>query len=253
MKIIYLSVIIIYLSAWNASAQSRTRSEAKNDIDIAQEAMSALEKNREIKSHIPHKRYYDAKVYLDTAVYQFSEERDYTNASYFAVMALVETEASIAVAKTRLIKKHQIELERDYYKKMYEGFGRRPMSIIAILKSGFFKSGPNYQRTILDSQIFVNEEFELKASGKKYLDAIADVLSLSPRSKLEIVGHTRDEDPENIRSLQKAESVAAYFKSVKGIVSRRLIVKGVGDSVEYQIHGNMRRIDRVELILKNYQ
>ena len=252
MKVIYTTIIIICLSAMNISAQTRTRSEAKNDIDIAQEAMSLLETSREIKSHIPHKRYYDAKVYLDTAVYQFSEERDYTNASYFAVMALVEAQASIAVAQTRLIKQRKIELERDYYKKLSEGFGRRALASIAILKSGFIKSGPHYKRTLVDSQIFVNEEFELKASGKKYLDAIAAVLSMSPRSQLEITGHTRDEDPENARSLQKAELVAAYFKSVKGIVSRRLKVKGAGDSEEFPIRDSMRRIDRVELILKNY-
>lgn len=253
MKIIYLPLLALLITFAASPSSAASRSEAKSDIEAAQKTMGSLEKSDLLKRYIPHKNYYDARVYLDTAMYQFSEERDYANASYFAIMALIETETAISIARSRLAVRKKHSIEEKIYREMAEGSGRRSQVKIALMEAGLSKDGQNQQRFFLDSQVFVDEKFELTDRGKKRLDAIATVMSIAPRSSLLVVGHTRLPDKDNLRSMQKAEAVASYIKSLKGVGARRVTVKGSGDASEITLMGRVQKADRVELILSGVQ
>jgi outer membrane protein OmpA-like peptidoglycan-associated protein len=253
MKIIYLPFLFMLMALAAAPALAAGRSEAKSDIEAAQKTMGSLEKSELLKRYIPHKNYYDARVYLDTALYQFSEERDYANASYFAIMALIETETAISIARSRLAVRKKQNIERKIYRELAEGAGRRSQLRIALMEAGLSREGQNHQRFFLDSQVFEGDKFELTERGKKRLDAIASVMTIAPRSSLLVVGHTRMADSDNLRSSQKAEAVADYVKSLKGIAARRVTAKGAGDSAEITLTGRAQKADRVELILSGVQ
>ncbi len=194
-----------------------SRSEAKSHIEAARKAMEPIEGNEELKPHIPYRNYYDARVYLDTAQYQFSEERDYSNASYFAVMALVETETTLAIARTRLAQHRKLQVERDIFKEMSDASNLRSRLRGALVSSGLYKAGGPYRRVFLDSQLFTRGSFQLSEEGTALLGKIASVMALAPRSTLTVIGHTRYADIGNQMSSMKAGAVAEHIKSLRGI------------------------------------
>jgi hypothetical protein len=65
------------------------REQAKSEIEEARLLMKQMEDNAEIKQHIPHQQYYNSKVFLDTSLFQFEEEREYETASFYAVLAMI--------------------------------------------------------------------------------------------------------------------------------------------------------------------
>ncbi len=252
-RLILLPLAVLLVAGVVSQAAAASRSEAKSDIDAAQKAMESLEKSDLIRRFIPHKNYYDARVYLDTAQYQFSEERDYANASYFAVMALVEAETTIAIARYRFAKNKKARIERKIFKDLADGAGRRAALKMALLQAGLAKEGQLHQRYMLDSQLFEGDKLEISEPGKKSLDAIGAVMNMAPRSTVLVVGHTRLADADNAKSIQKADAVDAYIKSLRGIAARRVTTKGAGDAAEVTLTGRAQKADRVELILTGVQ
>ncbi len=207
----------IVISALAVPLWAADRLEAKADISAAQKAFDTLDKNSLLKRFVPHKEYYSARVYLDTAQYQFSEERDYSNASYFAIMALVEAEIAFTIARTRLARYNKIKVERNYYSEIARAPVRPPSIRLVLKEAGFYKEENHYKRIFVDSQLFKSGILELSDKGKKRLDSIANALKLTRRIAFEITAFTPESGDAVALSEKKAALVESYLKSQKGL------------------------------------
>ncbi len=238
-EVILAISFIIIISAFAVPAWSAERLEAKADISAAQKAFDALDKNSLLKRFVPHKEYYSARVYLDTAQYQFSEERDYSNASYFAIMALVEAETAFAIARTRLARYNKIKVERKYYSEIARAPVRPPSIRLTLKEAGFYKEENQYQRLYLDSQLFTSGILELSDKGKKRLDAVANALKLARRITFEISAFTPESGDAVTFAEKKAALVEGYLKSQKGLGHVKFTTKAMNTTDGLVIGGEL--------------
>ncbi len=222
------------------------RSEAKSDIAAAQKAVELLDKNTLLKKFVPHKEYYNARVYFDTAQYQFSEERDYSNASYFAVMALVEAEIAVAMARTRLARYNKLSVERKYFSALADSSVRPSAALSALNKAGFFKEENHRKRIFLDSQLFTGNPLEISERGKKRLDKIINALKLVRRITFEITAFTPESGDAISVAGKKAELIENYLKSQKGISHVKFISKAVQKTDGIVIGGELYHANGIE-------
>lgn len=245
MAVFATALVIIFMTTF-VPAWSADRSEAKADITAAQKAFDTLDKNSLLKRFVPHKEYYSARVYLDTAQYQFSEERDFSNASYFAIMALVEAETAFAVARTRLARYNKMKVERKYYSEIARMPARLPSVRLALFESGFYKEENHYKRIFIDSQLFKSESVELSEKGKKRLDAVANTLKLVRRITFEIAAFTPESGDAVALAEKKAALVEAYLKSQKGLGNVKFTTKAMNKTDGLVIGGELYHASGIE-------
>lgn len=242
----FLVVISLFIIVSTTPVWSADRSEAKSDITAAQKAFDALDKNSLLKKFVPHKEYYNARVYLDTAQYQFSEERDYSNASYFAVMALVEAETAFVIARMRLAQHNKLKIDRNYYADIAHAPYRPPAIKIALKESGFVIDNKQYKRLYIDSQLFTSDFLELSEKGKKRLDKVANALKLARRITFEITAFT-PESGENVAATEKKASlVENYLKAQKGLSHVKFTTKAINKSDGLVIGGELYHANGIE-------
>jgi outer membrane protein OmpA-like peptidoglycan-associated protein len=248
MKRLKILILITASLLLAAPAPAATKLDARNDLDQAKKLMERLESNDLIRDFIPHKNFYDAKVYLDTATFQFDEEKDYKVASYYAVLASIEIETTITIAKSRYKRNRKLEIEKEFCKKIAAGQSKKSALKIHLIESGVAREGASsYRSMLLDVSIFSPNSIVLNDQGKELLDRIYELLKLYPSSRLTIVGHTRQGDPDNVISVKKAESVAGYFTVSKGITPKRISFSGAGDTVPVESNNKKYPINRVEV------
>ncbi len=225
------------------------RDDVKGEIEEAKSYMKALDENTDVHPFIPFQNYYNAKVYLDTAVYQFEEEREYDASSFYAVIASVEIRTTHLIAKARYWQHKKLEFERDLMKDIVANGSRQARIQLALAESQLRKSGAVYRAVFLDYNTFASndETYPITPAGRSDLDRIARVLQSYPRSTIKITGHSRIQDEGNKKSLQKAQKAAAYLSESKGISARRITSSGAGNQYPMDIDKNIVGIDRIEV------
>lgn len=243
---VFSTAIMITFMTRTVPVWGADRAEAKADISTAQKAFDTLDKNSLLKRFIPHKEYYSARVYLDTAQYQFSEERDYSNASYFAIMALIESETAFAKARTRLARYNKIKVEKKYYSEVARAPIRLPSVRLALKEAGFYKEENQYKRIYIDSQLFKSDILELSDKGKKRLDAVANVLKLARRITLEIAAFTPESGDADALAEKKAALVEGYLKSQKGLGNVKFTTKAINKKDGLAIGGELYHANGIE-------
>jgi hypothetical protein len=118
------------------------RDDVKGEIEEAKSYMKALDETTDVHPFIPFQNYSNAKVYLDTAVYQFEEEREYDASSFYAVIASVEIRTTHLIAKARYWQHKKLEFERDLMKDIVaNGRGRRGYSLL-LRNRNYAKAAP---------------------------------------------------------------------------------------------------------------
>ncbi len=233
--------MISIVPAWSAE-----RSEAKADISAAQKAFDSLDKSSLLKRFIPHKEYYSARVYLDTAQYQFSEERDYSNASYFAVMALIEAETSFVIARTRFARYNKLKVERKYYSEIARAPVRPSSLKLAMKECGFYKEENQYKRIFIDSQLFTHDFLALSEQGKKRLDLVAQALKLARRITFNIAAFTPESGDAVASAAKKAAMVEGYLKSQKGLANVKFTTEAMNKTDGLVIGGELYHASGIE-------
>lgn len=222
------------------------KSEARIEIQEAFKLMKEIVAAKSLHEFIPYDNYYNSKIYLAEAKHQFDEEDEYEVASLYAILALVELKTTHIVAKTRYALKEKLLIEKDY---VSNRVSKNITHKLSIAEANLQKVGWSYQRTFPDNSIFKIKTFDLNKNGERFLKRIYKVMKLYRRSKITIIGHTRKKDSDNVRSLQKAESVSSFLTKIKDLSPYRVQVKGKGNEKEINIGGIMQNIDRIEVVL----
>lgn len=243
-----LFITLLISVCWISMASASSKSEAREEIGEAKDLLKTIEKTRKYQTFVPYRNYHDAKVYLDTAIYQYEEEGEYDEAALYAVLARVEMETVLTIAMTRHALHTRLEIEKNFYEKLASRSSRWAARKIAIVKANLLRERRRYRRILFDSVVFQRGSLTLTRKGNKILQAIVKVLKLHPRSRIKIVGHTMIKDTNNTISQRKAESIASYLKR-KGIKGWRIQKMGVGSEKPMEINDRMRATDRVELII----
>ncbi len=240
--------ITVFLQHGDALLAGR-RDDVKSEIEEAKSYMKALDENTDVHAFIPFQNYYNAKVYLDTAVYQFEEEREYDASSFYAVIASVEIRTTHIIAKARYWQQKKLESERDLMKDIVTNGSRQARIQLSLAESQLRKSGAIYRAVLFDYNTFAfnDETYPITPSGRNDLDRIARVLQSYPRSTVKIIGHSRIQDEGNKKSLQKAQKAAAYLSESKGISARRITSSGAGNQYPLEMDKNIVGIDRIEI------
>ncbi|MCX7678374.1 MAG: hypothetical protein N2316_04070 [Spirochaetes bacterium] len=229
------------------------KSEAKNAISVAQKAIEFLDKNTYLKKHIPYKEYYNARVYFDTAQYQFSEERDYSNASYFAEMALFEAETAIAIARTRYAHYQKLKIENEYYLEILQSAGRTSSIKFALTKAGFFRENNQHKRIFVDSQLFKKDFSDISKNGKKCLNKIIAVLKFLRKGTLELIAFFPESSSQKDLTEKKLKLIENYFQTQKGISAIKLSTKIVTKTDGIVIGDELFHFHGIEVLLSGIQ
>jgi outer membrane protein OmpA-like peptidoglycan-associated protein len=224
------------------------REQAKSEIEEARLLMKQMEDNAEIKQHIPHQQYYNSKVFLDTSLFQFEEEREYETASFYAVLAMIEIETTQTMAKARMWEHKRLVMEKDYFMNYATRTSRSIKNTFDLMSNGFRQDGSRFTVTLFGFSLFQGDNNELSPSGQLKLNSICNIIQQYPRSMVTITGHTREPDENKELSLARAKTVSNYLET-KGISSRRLSVRGAGNQHLVEIDGRIMSIDRVEINL----
>ncbi|GEM_PF-2071968 len=243
-----LFITLLISLCWISMASASSKSEAREEISEAKELLNTIEKTRKYQAFVPYRNYHDAKVYLDTAIYQYEEESEYDEAALYAVLARVEMETVLTIAMTRLALHTRLEIEKDLYEKLAAKSSWRAARTIAIVNANLLQEGRLYRQILFDGVVFQRGSLTLTREGDRTVDAIVQVLKLHPRSRIKIIGHTMIKDTNNTISQRKAESIASSLKR-KGIRGWRMQTMGVGSEKPMEINDRMKAVDRVELII----
>jgi outer membrane protein OmpA-like peptidoglycan-associated protein len=240
--------ITIFLQQ-NESLFAGRRDDVKSEIEEAKSYMKALDDNTDVHAFIPFQNYYNAKVYLDTAVYQFVEEREYDASSFYAVLASVEIRTTHLIAKARCWQQKKLGFERDLMKDIVATGSRQARIQLSLAESQLRKCGALYRAVLFDFNMFALDEepYPITPAGRGDLDRIARILQSYPRSTIKIIGHSRMQDEGNKKSLQKAQKAAAYLSESKGISARRITSSGAGNQYPMEIDKTIVGIDRIEI------
>lgn len=250
--IIFTSLLLtalILFASHNDFAWASKKSEVKVDISEAKKLMEKLERDDELKEFIPYRNYYDAKIYLDTASYQFNEEKEYLMAGYYAILAIVEIETTFANARARQARYKKQQIEKDFLKKLALSSSKKSGMKIIMMEADLQKDGSNYKRVLLDSIIFNKNSFTINDKGKEILNPIYAVLKAYPRSKISVIGHTKAKDSGNTQSQKKADALTLYFTKNKGVSQKRIVSEGMGNSYPIEINKKIQSMDRVEIVI----
>ncbi len=225
------------------------KSEAREEIREAKELLKKIERTKKFQEFIPHRNYHDAKVFLDTAIYQFEEEREYEEAALYGVLARVELETTLTITMTRLANYYRFQIENELLKKLASKASRLAARKITIIEAKLQKTAKGYKGILLDSIIFKKGSLNLTHEGIVILNRIYNALQISPRSRIQIIGHTRLNDTNNVISNKKANSVSNYLIKIKKLRKWRISAKGIGKDQPMEINDQMRTVDRIEIII----
>ena len=89
------------------------------------------------------------------------------------------------------------------------------------------------ERIVLKNIFFDTDKFDLKSESTVELQKLIDLLTINPKLKIEISGHTDNQGAKTYNqtlSQNRAKSVYDYLIS-KGIPASRLSYKGYGDTI----------------------
>jgi outer membrane protein OmpA-like peptidoglycan-associated protein len=228
---------------------ANSKSEAREEIREAKELLKKIERTKKFQEFIPYRNYHDAKVFLDTAIYQFEEEREYEEAALYAVLARIELETTLAITMTRIASYNRFQIENELLKELASKASRVAARKIAIIEAKLQKTDKGYKGILLDSVIFKMGSLNLTQEGIDILNRIYNILQLSPRSRIQIVGHTRLNDTNNTISNKKASAVSDYLIKIKKLRTWRINAKGIGKDQPMEINDQMRTVDRIEIII----
>ncbi|MCP4132123.1 MAG: OmpA family protein [bacterium] len=238
---LYLGVVAFIITC-SVQLFADSKSDAKVELGEARRQYKHIKKQKKLHPYVSFANYSRGVTLLEKARIQFEEEREYDLASYFAVLARVEFETAVTIARGRLLEHKSLLFERDYFKKAYQDEKLKGYFISSNLE----KTGKAYKGYLVDSRLFVRKTFNLSRDAqKRILDKLYRVLKLYPRSKVIIKGHTAGYDRNNVKSTRKASVVGEYLITVKGVHSSRITTKGLGSSQPVR----KRKIDRVEIII----
>ena len=225
------------------------KSEAKEEIGKAKDLLRTIERTKKFHNFVPYRSYYDGKVYLDSAIYQYEEEREYEEAALYAVLARVELETTLTLARARVAAHNKSQTEKEYFRNLASRASRRAARKIAIIEANLQKSRRSYRAILFDNAIFKMGSLSLNNDGIEKLKKIYNVLKLHPGSRVAVVGYTRLVDTNNTISRKKAEAVSSYLMKTKRLRAWRVTVSGEGKKKPMEINGRMRTVDRIELTI----
>ncbi|MCS7074115.1 MAG: OmpA family protein, partial [Bacteroidia bacterium] len=145
-------------------------------------------------------------------------------------------------------RKYRLNVESEGYMRFFEDFESNEKD-----KPEAQTHDVSMQRMVLGSQVvlgwqfFQFDKFDLQKETVSELDQLAEVLNGVPHLRIEIIGHTDSDGPENYNlelSIKRAQSVANYLHN-KGIANHRMVVKGYGEKYPlYENKGKFKKWNR---------
>jgi hypothetical protein len=227
-----------------ASLFAFTKEEAVNAIKNAENLENRIKTDTALGPHVPYDLYSEAALNLSSARTML-DDRDYSEAYYFASMSAVRFETACLTAQARQARYQRLSL-------LGEQRGEdRKADDSTLGDSHMVKKGDVYHTWLYDWQLFIVKNrrvtYKLNPEAKEHLDSIVSLLQSYPGAKLKIVGHMAVPDYRDY-SRKKAEIVARYFIEKK-IPTERLEIIGVGNREVMETYVGYRRVSRVEFIL----
>lgn len=236
-KVTILLTLISFTGALLAAGVDE--SQAKVDVEDAGKAYNDISKQKEIRSYLPYKEFYFAKVYLSLAQ-KYLNDSEYEKASYYAILAQTQAKSAIAIAKARKIEHDLLQKERDYYKKIVET--DTTWVSVALLEAGLKRKGKSktFQGKFTAVDAFqlprdrepyrTNQIGELQEKFQKSLDKVYKVLKKQEKVKLEIETKSQRDRRNKDFSEFYAQKIQDYLIEKGGIDSDKIkmIPKGRG-------------------------
>ena len=222
--------------------------EPEKEIAEAKKYFTMVEKQRDLQPFFPHRQYYNAKVYFDTAKYQLDEERNNTLASFYAVLALVELKTMHMIAMTRQMESKKLLYERDQYKSIADSGTVRNRRKAAITGSILKRHNGRYTCVIPEYIIFKKNSDELTTAGIDIFNTIGMVIYLNPASRISIKGVTGNSSkiPD---ILGKTKTIANFLHKEKRIGTNRMISSTEANEKDFSIGTEKNNFDRIEIIV----
>lgn len=241
-----LSFILLFLLS--NYCYSETLYQPAKEIHETKTYFEMIEKQRELQSFFPHRNYYNAKVYYDTAKYQLDEEHDKTLASFYAVLALVELKTMHTIAMTRKIKFDRLIHEKDQYKDISDKGTVRIRNKALLINSILKPSNGKFSCVIPEFLLFENISDKLSNNGIELLNNIGKVAAVNPSSRISIKGITKNKEKVD-DAIEKTKKIASFLLNENRIGSNRIVYTAEAREEMLSIGNYKTNFNRIEIVV----
>jgi outer membrane protein OmpA-like peptidoglycan-associated protein len=221
--------------------------EVESLIQKAESISAELDKNLSTKKYLPADVYSDALLHIIYARNQL-DEKLYSSAYFYATLSIIKFEVASVLAEAGKYEYDLLVRQRDACGGT-TGSGLRGDIFSTMLDSGFEKAGDVFRVRFLDRSLFARNGAGLNAFGRERLDRIVRIMNHFPKCSAKVVGHSAEYDTKGYTE-RKASLVAKYLTS-KGIPLERIEVIGLGNREIMETNLGYRRVDRIEIVLKD--
>ncbi len=243
-----LSLMLIFISTGNLLAWDEDS--CKKIIEKADNAISDIDNNFEIKEFLPYDYYSEAVINIRMSRWELDNE-EYELAFFYASTALIKIETARIYAEARKLERDRLIYEKNYYRKKKKEETAEPVKtptdMNEIIEANLLKKGNIYRIEIIDRNLFEKRRLSLSKRGLKSMEKIIRVLEKYSNSKLRIVGHTSFTDYRKF-SERKSKRLKKFFVA-NNINGDRITAIGAGNRIVMDTAVGFRRIDRIELII----